>query len=303
MRILIADDDLTSRSILSAVMKRAGYEVVEVVNGAEAWQVLQQENAPRLVILDWMMPEMDGLEVLRRVRSVETEQPPYIIMLTAKEERDDVIEGLEAGANDFLSKPFDAGELRARISVGRRMVELQEALLKNRETLLYQATYDELTGLMNRRAILERLKENIARAERHGECLAIGICDIDHFKKVNDTYGHQAGDDVLRELAALFNNNLRPYDSVGRMGGEEFLVVAPIMPGLEPNAIFDRLHDRVSQTKIKTRAGDLVVTLSIGVACASKGSAVDDLLDAADTAMYQAKEQGRNRVVYAPIRE
>jgi phosphoserine phosphatase RsbU/P len=135
MRILIADDDFTSRTILSGVLKKEGHEVIPTVNGSEAWDALQQPDAPRLAILDWMMPEMDGLEVLRRVRALQTDRPPYIIMLTAKGEKTDIIAGLDAGANDYLGKPFDPGELRARVEVGRRLVEMQDALIAKIEEL------------------------------------------------------------------------------------------------------------------------------------------------------------------------
>ena len=203
MRILIAEDDFTSRTVLSGVLKKEGHEVMATVNGAEAWEALQQPDAPVLVILDWMMPEMDGPEVVRRVRALQTDRPPYIIMLTTKGDKADIIAGLDAGANDYLAKPFDPGELRARIEVGRRMVEMQDALIESREILTHQATHDPLTGLPNRRAILDRLREELARTRRHDDMLAVGMFDIDHFKQVNDTYGHQTGDDVLCGLAQI----------------------------------------------------------------------------------------------------
>ena len=185
MRILIAEDDITSRCMLAAVLKIAGHEPVETINGLEAWQVLQKSDAPRLVILDWMMPEMDGLEVLRRVRAQPTELPPYILMLTSKTDKTEIIAGLDAGANDYLTKPFDPGELRARIEVGCRMVEMQDELVKSREALAHQANHDPLTGMLNRRAILDQLHRELARAGRHADVLSAGICDIDHFKSIS----------------------------------------------------------------------------------------------------------------------
>ena len=241
MRILIAEDDFTSRTVLAGVLKKEGHEVEATVNGAEAWQALQQPDAPALVILDWMMPEMDGPEVVRRVRALETDRPPYIMMLTTRGEKADIIAGLDAGANDYLAKPFDPGELRARVEVGRRMVEMQAALIASREALAHQATHDPLTGMLNRRAILERLRQELTRAGRNGDTWAVGMCDIDHFKQVNDTYGHQTGDEVLRGLARILNESLRPYDSVGRMGGEEFLVIAPIKASTDSACLFCRL--------------------------------------------------------------
>jgi diguanylate cyclase (GGDEF)-like protein len=298
MRILIAEDDVTSRTVLAGVLRKEHHQVEATANGAEAWQALQQPEAPSLVILDWEMPEMDGPEVVRRVRALETDRPPYIIMLTSRGEKADIIAGLDAGANDYLAKPFDPGELRARVEVGRRMLEMQAALLATRETLAQQATHDPLTGMLNRRAVLDRLHQELTRASRNGDTWAVGMCDIDHFKQINDTYGHQTGDEVLREFARVLNESLRPYDSVGRMGGEEFLVIAPIRASTDSASLFRRLCTRVAESKMTTRSGELSVTVSIGVACRSAGSTVDGLLEAADAAMYRAKHEGRNRVVF-----
>jgi diguanylate cyclase (GGDEF)-like protein len=298
VKILIADDDLTSRAILAGVLKKEGYEVEAAVNGAEAWRVLRQPDAPSLVILDWMMPEMNGPEVVRRVRALETDRPPYVLMLTNRGDKADIIAGLDAGANDYLAKPFDPAELHARVEVGRRMVEMQAALSASRETLAQQATHDPLTGMLNRRAILEKLHQELSRASRIGGEWAVGMCDIDHFKQINDTYGHQTGDEVLCGLARILSESLRPYDSVGRLGGEEFLVMAAIKAKTDPAVIFDRLCARVAESKMATRSGELSVTVSIGVACGAVGSTVDELLEAADAALYRAKNEGRNRVVH-----
>ncbi len=298
MRILIAEDDRTSRTVLAGVLTKEGHQVEATVNGAEAWEALRQPGAPALAILDWAMPEMDGLDVVRRVRALQTDRPPYILMLTTRGEKADIIAGLEAGANDYLSKPFDPGELRARIEVGRRMVEMQAALVASRETLAHRASHDPLTGMLSRRAILEKLEEELARAGRHGDLLAVGMCDIDHFKQVNDTYGHQTGDDVLGGLARILNEGLRPYDSAGRVGGEEFLVIAPMKARTDFLTLFDRLCLQVAESKMTTRSGVLSVTLSIGVACAGAGSTADQILEAADAALYRAKNEGRNRVAH-----
>jgi two-component system cell cycle response regulator len=299
MRILIADDDLTSRKMLAGVLTKGGHEVVETVNGLEAWNILQDEGAPPLAILDWMMPEMDGLEVIRQVRARPTTEPPYLIMLTTKGEKADIIAGLDAGANDYLAKPFDSGELRARVEVGRRMVEMQEALIKSSETLLHQATHDPLTGLLNRRAILDQLNSELARIERSNgrDSLAIGMCDIDFFKKINDTYGHHTGDDVLSRLAEILKENLRAYDSVGRLGGEEFLLITPVKADEDTAALYDRIRMSVAESRIATQSGEISITVSIGITSTREKSTVDRMLDAADRALYKAKDQGRNRVV------
>ncbi|MBR9981771.1 MAG: diguanylate cyclase [Desulfatitalea sp.] len=295
--ILIAEDDLTSRTILAAVLQKSGYKVVETTDGRQAWEVLQQPEAPALAILDWMMPRMSGLEVVRRVRALETERPPYLLMLTTKGEKADIIAGLDAGANDYLAKPFDAGELRARVAVGCRMIEMQEALIESRQALSYQATHDSLTGMYNRRAILDQLRKELDRAARNGEAVSIGMCDIDHFKRINDTHGHQTGDEVLCAFGRILQEGIRPYDSAGRMGGEEFLVIAPVRPGRMAMTVFERLRRALADTPIETRSGPISISISIGVASATVGGSVDRLLAAADAALYQAKARGRNRVV------
>lgn len=296
MRILIAEDDVTSRAVLASVLKKLGHEVVAVVDGAEAWAAMQQPGAPRLAILDWMMPRMDGLEVCRLIRQTLTEAPPYLIMLTAKSEKSEVIAGLEAGADDYLGKPFDPGELRARIEVGRRLVELQDALLESRNVLAHQATHDPLTGLLNRRALLDQMQKDLARVRRSGDLLVIGMCDLDHFKRVNDTYGHQTGDEVLCGLARILSANVRQYDLVGRMGGEEFLMVLQMKPGSDYLAVFEARCRQVAESRLETRSGVLSISVSIGVACAAPDSTVDQLLERSDAAMYRAKHDGRNRV-------
>lgn len=299
MQILIAEDDFTSRAILTAVLKKQGYDVVATVNGADAWAAMQQPEAPKLAILDWMMPKMDGIEVCRRIRTLETEQPPYIIMLTSKDEKTNIITGLEAGADDYLVKPYDPGELCARVRVGLRMIEMQAALIESRKALTHEATHDPLTGMFNRRAIIDQLRKELARAARHGHTVAVGMCDIDHFKHVNDTYGHQAGDEVLCGFAQVMNENLCKNDSAGRMGGEEFLLVAPTMTGTEDTYLFDNFCTRIAESSITTRSGVLSITVSIGVAFATSENTVDEVLGAADAALYQAKNEGRNRVVHA----
>ncbi|MFZ2631801.1 MAG: diguanylate cyclase [Desulfosalsimonadaceae bacterium] len=299
MRILIAEDDFTTRKILVCMLKKNGHEVVETVNGAEAWQVLQQPDAPALAIVDWIMPEMDGLEVLRRVRALQTDRPTYIIMLTIKGEKIDIIAGLDAGADDYLPKPFDHGELSARVEVGRRLIEMHDELLEARNALAHEATHDPLTGMLNRRAILNHLHKELSRARRHGGLIGIGMCDIDHFKQVNDTYGHQTGDEVLCGLSHVLSDSIREYDYLGRMGGEEFLVITPMKAGTDPAFVFGRLCTQVAGSSITTRSGDLSVTVSIGAACATAKSTVDALLEAADAALYRAKNEGRNRVCLA----
>jgi len=296
MRILIAEDDLTSRTMLAGVLKNNGHEVVETVDGAAAWDALQLPGSPRMVILDWMMPEMDGIEVVRRIRCLETDQPPYIILLTAKGEKADIVAGLSAGADDYLSKPFDQGELIARVDVGCRMIEMQAKLHDALDKLAYEASHDHLTGLCNRRATAGILTKEITRELRQHNGLIVAICDIDYFKKINDAYGHQVGDEVLCGVARHLESCLRPFDSLGRIGGEEFLVITPGIK--EDNAIllFERLRTSIADTPIETSAGSLSLTISIGVKVWREKETEHDLLTAADSALYEAKNGGRNRV-------
>jgi two-component system, cell cycle response regulator len=205
--------------------------------------------------------------------------------------------GLDAGANDYLAKPFDSGELRARIEVGRRMVELQNALVESKEILAHQASHDLLTGLLNRRAIFERLGQELVRAGRSGDTLAVGMIDIDHFKQVNDRYGHQTGDDVLCGFVQLLKESFRSCDALGRIGGEEFLVIAPMSQENDGLAVFTRALGNVAGNEITTRTVPLAITMSIGLTIATWQDSVDKILETVDDALYQAKKEGRNRIV------
>lgn len=295
MRILIAEDDVTSRALLAAVLKKNGHEVVEAANGADAWEQIQKPGAPKLIILDWVMPVMDGLEVVHRVRSQQTEISIYIIMLTSRDQKNDIITGLDAGADDYLTKPFHPGELRARIEVGRRLLEMQAELLKVRNILAREATHDPLTGIFNRRAIETALSSEMSRERRSHNGLAVGICDIDYFKNVNDTCGHLVGDEVLCGFARRLETCLRSYDKLGRFGGEEFLVIASGV-NADVNNLFERLCRAVADNPISTTAGNVSITISIGVKIMQENESMDQLLTAADAALYQAKREGRNRV-------
>jgi two-component system cell cycle response regulator len=298
MKILIADDDFTSRSILAAILKKCGFDPVVAEDGGAAWDFIQRPDAPRLMLLDWNMPGMDGLEICRRLRDRHVPDPPYVILLTARGEKGDIVQGLEAGANDYVAKPYDNAELQARIRVGRRMLEMQSNLLEARDALAHQATHDFLTGAFNRRAVRDRLKQEIARAGRDKKSLSVGMLDIDHFKNINDAYGHQAGDEALVAFTLCIQAGLREYDCLGRYGGEEFLVIAPGSLGLNSESLYERLRARIAGAGIVTNAGPISLTVSIGVAPGTGQSSVDVLLAAADAALYQAKAEGRNRVVY-----
>ncbi|HKL01440.1 MAG TPA: diguanylate cyclase [Desulfotignum sp.] len=298
MRVLVAEDDRTSRDILTAVLRKWGHDPVAVDNGNDAWDIMQHKDAPELALLDWEMPGLDGLEVCRKIRSKMTSSPPYLIILTARGETGDIVQGLDAGANDYISKPYNNDELQARLRVGERMMELQSELLATKDALAREAMYDALTGALNRRAVLSGLEKEIKRAERRNSTLTIGLCDIDHFKQVNDTFGHQTGDDVLQGLVETIQHNLREFDLMGRYGGEEFLVVVPDS-GRSMSRVYERVRTCIADSPIITRSGKMHITLSIGVTWTSSDDTVDGLLAAADAALYAAKREGRNKVAYA----
>jgi len=297
MRILIAEDSSVQRQILTSVLEEWGYEVVSAEDGNEAWNLLRNGNAPQLALLDWIMPEMDGTEVCQKVRERGNEPYTYLILLTSLDEKTNTVKGLDAGADDYLTKPFDPHELRARLRVGERMLEIQRELITAREELRLQATQDALTGMLNRRLVLDILERELTRGQRLELPLAVLMIDIDHFKAVNDAYGHQAGDAVLKEVAARVSTTVRPYDSVGRYGGEEFLVILPGCDEPRAQIVAERLCCVVSREVVHTSAAEISVTLSLGLALSAQGETSERLVHAADRALYEAKRNGRNRVV------
>lgn len=300
MKVLIADDSTLSQKLLQVHLRNWGYESVSVSDGAAAWDILQKDDAPRLVILDWMMPEMDGVEVCRRVRAANAEPYIYIILLTGKDDRADIVNGLQAGADDYICKPFDLHELDVRLRAGKRIVDLQSELIAAREQLRLEASIDPLTGLLNRKAMMKVMQRDVLRAQREGTHLATVMVDIDYFKKVNDTFGHQAGDDVLRHVAACMQGILRPYDALARLGGEEFLLFLPTCSLPDAAHVADRLRMAVAATAVPvTEDKTLNVTCSLGVAAWHGGPAplrIEGLIEASDKALYRAKHNGRNRV-------
>ncbi len=298
-RVLIADDNAMSRLTLRSQLRRWGYEVVEAVDGDGAWAILSAPDAPRLAILDWMMPGLDGVEVCRRVRARAQEPYLYVILLTGREGRDDVIAGLDAGADDYVTKPFDAQELRVRVRAGERICALQQELVAAREALRYKASHDHLTGAWSRAAVLEALAQERARAERSGASLSVAMVDFDLFKRINDAHGHLAGDAVLREGVARVTAALRASDVVGRYGGEEFLVVMPGCDAEGARAACERARAAVAATPFDLGDRKVPVTVSVGVAGWEGARDLGELVDRADAALYRAKRGGRDRVELA----
>ncbi|HBA72038.1 MAG TPA: diguanylate cyclase response regulator [Geobacter sp.] len=301
MKILIAEDEPAFRRLLEEILVKWGYEVVVARDGNEAYQVLLSEDAPKLAILDWKMPGMEGVEICRKIRRDAGEFYTYIILLTSQQRDEDLVIGMEAGADDYIIKPFKHNELKVRLRAGRRIIELQDELLAAHKILYAKATHDSLTGLLNHEEILSILDKELARSGRDGVCASVIMVDIDHFKMVNDTYGHLAGDAVLRITAEKMYSMERSYDSIGRYGGEEFLIVLPECCLECAVAFAERLRSCISQDSMDTSEGLIPVTISLGVAVSGKEGRQDghSLVKAADAALYKAKENGRNRVEVA----
>jgi two-component system cell cycle response regulator len=298
MKVLIAEDDSVSRRMLETFLVKWGYQVVVATQGEEAWAILQGDDAPKLAILDWMMPGKDGIEICRCVRQRKGRAYIYLLLLTARGQKEDIVEGLEAGADDYVTKPFNRSELRARVRVGRRIVELQEQLLQAREALRDQAWKDTLTGLWNRGTVLGLLRKEVARASRSQSPFAVAMIDVDHFKTINDTYGHAAGDAVLRGAAHRLRSAMRTYDILGRYGGDEFLAVVPACDADGAARFGEGFRARIDGVAIETPDGLIPITISMGVAAAEnfQGVSAEALIRAADAALYRAKIKGRNRV-------
>jgi diguanylate cyclase (GGDEF)-like protein len=287
---------------VETILLQWGCDVVVAENGIDALQILQSEHSPRLAILDWMMPGMDGVEVCRKVRDDSKLPYTYIILLTSRQRDDDLVSGLEGGADDYIVKPFNHNELRQRLLAGRRIIELQNELINARETFRTRSTQDSLTGLWNHEEIVHILTQELSRAKRGKKSVAVIMADIDYFKKVNDTYGHLAGDVVLRLTAGKMHFLMRDYDSIGRYGGEEFLIILPDCCSEYAAAFAERLRLCVSSGRIDTPEGMIPVTISFGVAASNKDRLkdADSLIKVADKALYRAKNNGRNRVEVAP---
>jgi two-component system cell cycle response regulator len=299
--VFVAEDDAVSRTMLESCLRKWGFNVTTAKDGFEAWQQLQSAEAPSLIILDWMMPGFSGVELCRKLRARGAGLYPYILLLTSKDGKQDLIEGLDAGADDYLTKPVDVGELKARLSVGSRIVKLHKDLLQKEEQLRFEASHDRLTGLWNRGAILDFMEREISRARRGGDSVAALMIDIDHFKRVNDNYGHQAGDAILQQVARRLSAGLRTYDWLGRYGGEEFIAIVSNCDAETVAACAERLRAIVSSASISASGVELLVTVSIGVTHHSGEQAVTatEMLRLADAALYRAKQTGRNRVAFA----
>jgi len=296
VRILVAEDEPVSRHRLQMALASWGYDVTSVPDGEEALRAMGRIDQPSIAILDWSMPKVDGLRVCRTIREAISDRYVYVILLTAHDGDNEVIEGFDAGADDYITKPFDMRELRARVRSGARIIQLQQQLIATREQLREKATHDPLTGLLTRGAFLEFYDRELLKARRTETPLSLIMADLDHFKQINDCHGHLAGDDVLREAARRLAATFRRSDAVGRYGGEEFVALAASCGMNDALALAERFRQSITAKPFETSAGPVVVTTSVGVASASGASDPGQLLKAADEALYRAKAAGRNRV-------
>jgi diguanylate cyclase (GGDEF)-like protein len=290
--------------MLRSALANWGYDVVLAENGAEAWHVLAEPDPPPMAILDWVMPHLTGPEVCRRVRETRREPYTYILLLTSKNTKGETVEGLEAGADDYIVKPFDQHELQVRLRAGKRIIDLQMDLLQAREELRERANKDLLTMLPNRPAISATLEQEISRCHRDRRTVGIILLDIDYFKQINDNHGHFAGDAVLRETASRLRGNMRPYDQVGRYGGEEFLVVLPNCDLEQATVQAERMRQKLQASAMLVDGSELHVSASFGVTVSDASERdASVFVRVADQALYQAKAGGRNCVQALTIKE
>jgi len=301
MKILIADDGPVSLRLMERTLQQKGYEVITARDGLEAARRLCEFDGPRLALIDWMMPQLDGPGVCREVRSKRDSAYVYIILLTAKQSSEDVVQGLKAGADDYLVKPCHPAELQARLHNGRRILELEDKLVDAREQMRFKATHDELTSLWDRGAILNLLQSEFRRSCRERSPLSLLLCDIDHFKQINDFHGHLVGDEILRGVSLRMRNAVRGSDAVGRFGGEEFLIVLSSCPSTYPRLCAENVREAVSSVPFRTTSGPIFVSLSIGAVTIENWDTLDSIepfLKLADASLYRAKAAGRDRVVF-----
>lgn len=299
MKILVADDDPISSRLMQRVLERGGYEVIVASDGRAATELLSEPDGPRLALIDWMMPELDGPAVCREVRSWTDSPYIYMLLLTSKEANEDVVEGLEAGADDYLTKPCNPQELKARLQTGRRILELEDKLVEAREGMRFRATHDGLTQLLNRSSILARLRESLEQFEIGGQPFSILLCDIDYFKRVNDQYGHLAGDTVLEHFASRLRHTVRATDAIGRYGGEEFLI---ILNGCDADNLPSRaehIRRNIAEKPFSIPTHSILITTSVGCTSVNRRNhpaSVETIIDQADVALYRAKAEGRDCV-------
>ncbi|GAA0858404.1 diguanylate cyclase [Aliiglaciecola litoralis] len=293
MKVIVAEDDPVTQLLISETLKRWDYHVLVAKNGLEVLALLAEHGDVQLFLLDWQMPELDGIELCKKLKTSRGTSCCYIIMLTSKKATENIVQALDSGADDFISKPFSPEELKVRLKVGCRIIETENSLL-------HQAHHDGLTNTLNHRAIVDVLSQLWSRSVRDKSSLAVLMLDIDYFKRINDSYGHQVGDYALKHFCKLVKQELRPYDSLGRYGGEEFAVCLPSTEADEAMIVAQRIRTCVESHPVEYDGLNFTMTVSIGVSVFSENQqSYKELLLDADRAVYDAKSKGRNAVVFA----
>jgi diguanylate cyclase (GGDEF)-like protein len=304
--ILLAEDDPVTRMLMTRFLKKAGYEVDAVADGAEALERMLKRYYP-ILVTDWEMPGMDGVALCKAVRNLQLDGYVYSLLLTARDSKEHIIAGLDAGADDYLIKPVHEPELIARLNAGRRILNLEHSLRAANHRNRILSITDALTGAFNRRYLMEQLPREVERCRRYAYPLSVIMCDIDHFKRINDAKGHGAGDDVLQQFVARVQRSIRSNsDWISRYGGEEFLMVLPETDYNAGHFVAEKIRALVGSTPFVTRAGEAAVTASFGVASSGNNGPdlslkVEGLIKTADQCLYRAKQEGRNRSVGAEI--
>lgn len=299
--VLIVDDDPVTRKLISKTLSKEGFEVATADSGPSALKQLEERFFP-IILTDWMMPGMSGLELCQSIRETESRGYVFILILTSRGAAQDIVSGLQAGADDYLTKPFNPAELIARINTVIRILKLEKSLKKANEEIRYLSITDALTGCYNRGYLNERLNHEIKRARRHNRSLSIILTDIDHFKRINDKYGHQAGDEVLKIFVETIQGSIRDdVDWVVRYGGEEFLIILPETDSAGAMIMAERLRKETAERIISVDGETIHITASFGGTSLSSAEALQQItlegfIMKADMLLYRSKETGRNRV-------
>ncbi len=300
--ILVVDDDIVSRTVIEKYLNKAGFDVTTVVNGREALAALGNRFFP-IILTDWMMPELNGPQLCRRIRDKKTDGYVFIILVTSRDSKTDIVSGLESGADDYLTKPIHPAELVARINTGIRILKLEQSLKQANEEIRILSITDSLTGCFNRTYLGERFPQELNRAQRYHRPLSLVLVDLDHFKNINDSYGHQVGDAVLKSFSACLLEQIRgQVDWTVRYGGEEFLIVLPETDCTGALVFAERLRRAVETLPIPHEQERIPITASFGGTCADfsrtdyRELTMELLINQADDLLYCSKREGRNRV-------